>query len=261
MQGEAHRQTTRRDDILLHHRLEHGDHRFDVALIAGRRCGRPIGIGYQDGVAVGVHLIDVTPRAFDAVHAVAELTGHIIVSGGQHFGAEIDAAEAGREMELLRCQQLHAIDAVVGRTDFIEGLEIDLVVTQVEFERVARLGLKLKRPIEIARPDIEAAVIVGDLDRIVDGDAVDEIDADLLDRKVCERIELDVLSAPFGPDRVGEGEDSVDGSVGDRRIGCERPASVGLLDAIVENDRTAIHLAHEIWCFVAEGEGALTRGR
>src|SRR5690242_6242178 len=87
--------------------------------------------------------------------AVGEMPRRAVGRRREHFGPEIETAERGREMELRRRQQLDAIGGIVRRSDFVEMVEIDLVVAQVEFSIVARLPFELERAIEVARPDIE----------------------------------------------------------------------------------------------------------
>ena len=162
LHGDTDRIAARGRDIRVHHRLQHLDHGLDAGDVLRR-------IGRQVGAAAGTD-------------GVIDVAGRIVEMRRQHLGTEIDAAQRGGEMELRRGQHFDAVGGIVGRIHLVEGLEVDREVAQVEFAAVAGLPFKLQRAIEIARPDIEGAVLVGDLHRVVDGDAVGEAHADSVDR-------------------------------------------------------------------------------
>ena len=109
LKSEADRHAARRNNILLHDRLEQRDHRGNVAFVNDRLRRRAVRIGDRDWVSVGIDLVHIAPGATFAVHRIGELTREVIVGRGKHFGAEVDSAKAGRKMELRRCQQLNTV--------------------------------------------------------------------------------------------------------------------------------------------------------
>ncbi len=223
---DADRITARSRDVLGHDRLQHVDHGRDAGDVMRR-------IGRQVGAAAGAD-------------GIGDVPGRIVELRRQHLGAEIDTAERGREMELRRRQHLDAIGGIVGRVHLVERVEVDRVIAQVEFAGIAGLPFQLQGAVEIARPDVESAVLVGHFDGVVDRDAVGEANADLVDREVGIGVEAELLGAPFGAGGMGEREDGVLAGVAGGSIGGELPAAVGLLDAVVEDDGAPVDDAHQI---------------
>ena len=176
MERHAHGDSLGEDDVLAHCQFDHLDGRLDRAYIAA---------------------IVREARATGVVDGMIDHARHGIDPRFEHAGIEVEGNERGREMQLARLQDLHPVGAVRGRVRLVECVEVDLVVPQHELARLAELLLKLERAVEIARPDVEGSVPVGDLDRVVHHLAVDLVDADPLDLKRGERIHSERLHAPF----------------------------------------------------------------
>ena len=173
----------------------------------------------------------------------------------EHLRLERDAVELEREIQLRRRHQFDAVGAVVGRIYLLLQIgEIELVVTQIEPARVPILRLKLQRPVQIARPDVEGPVFVGQLYCVVYNDAVDDIQCHVLHGNPGQGIVADVFHAPLVAggrnlrEHVGQGRRGDDVFVGVKhRIAAgEAPATVGVLNTVVENDRAAIDDLAEI---------------
>ncbi len=171
-------------------------------------------------------------------------------------------------MELAGREKLDPIGAVVGRPDLVQRVEIERVVAQVELAGVPGLELQLERAVEVARPDVKGAVLVGDLDRVVDGDAIGDPNRDDVDGKVGVAIEADVLDPPFlrrGArlhEDVGDGRrrDRVAVRIDDRPAARQAPAAFGGLDAVIVDHRPAIDDAHQVGRRLAELHRSAARG-
>ena len=162
---------------LLRHHIDHFDHRADDRLV--------FGVGQAVAPALDHLVID---EARDTVQC-----------GRQHFFAEFHPAKADRVMELSGGQHLHAVSAVKTGADFAERFKIDGKVAQVEFAGIAGLELQFQRTVEIARPDKEGAVLIGNLDRVIHADAIGEADADGLHLDPGIGVEIQPLDPPFLP--------------------------------------------------------------
>ena len=213
---------------MRHHRFEQIDHHRNARDIAGR-IGRKVG----------------TTRRADRIIDMASV---VIQRRAEHFRAKIDAPQRCGKMELRRRQQLNAESGVVGRIELVQRLEINCVIAQVEFAIIAGLPFQFDCAVEISGPDVERAVPVHDLHRVVDHLAVGEAHADLFYRKFGERVEPELFHAPFGTIRMSEREDIGARGISRRRIGSEHPAAIILLDSVIEDHRAAIHDLRKIGC-------------
>ncbi|CAK0776777.1 hypothetical protein WCLP8_5450003 [uncultured Gammaproteobacteria bacterium] len=128
---------------------------------------------------------------------IAEMAGQVVGGRGQHLGMEIDPAQAGREMELGRSQDLDPIGGIIARSGLVQMIQINLVIAQVKLAVIAGLGLEFQRAVQVARPDREAAVAIGDQNRVIDRDAVGEAHPDPIDRQIAQWIIADRLHRLF----------------------------------------------------------------
>ena len=104
-QRQAHGSAATDGDVFRHHRAHKLDHGLDIGFV---------GLARQPGLM---------PRP----HRIAEKTGGFVCGRRQHLRVEIDAREAGGEMELRRRQQFDPVGGIIGRADFVEMGEVDFI--------------------------------------------------------------------------------------------------------------------------------------
>ena len=120
--------------------------------------------------------------------------------------------------------------------------------------------MQLERTVEIAGPDKELAVLIGNLDGVIDHDPVVDPNADLFDLDIGEGIELDVFNTPFLPRIPRQGDNVVDGRRRNHRTGvvddfpsaCQPPRSIRVLNAIIVDDRPVLDDPHQVGRVFAE---------
>ena len=206
LEADAQGKGARCGDVLVHHRVQHVDHHGDARLID--RIG-------QAGLPCVVHRIGDPPCG-------------MVEGCGQHRRVHLEPRQLGGEVELAGGQELDAIDAVHLAFDDVERGEIDRIGAQVVAEGGAGLELQLQRLIEHTRPDVEAAVAVGDLHGVVHHLPVDLIDPDPVHRQRGQRVVPDLLEPPLAPGAGRLRQDVGAGGRGDRLpVGTEHRVSAG----------------------------------
>ena len=152
-------------------------------------------------------------------------------------------------MELGRRQQFNTNCAVVSRSDLIKRFEINLKVAQDKVAWCAKLFLQFKRAIKIAGPDIESAVLIGDLNRVIDDNTVNDVHANMLNLNLRIRVEVNLFDTPVLPVSGGHRHHVVKGRGCNHNTICVRdictagqtPAAVIIQNPVVQNNHTAIH--------------------
>ena len=246
LQRQSHRKPARGDDVLLHHRLEQLDHRRDARHILG-------GIAGEVGAA--------RPPVRSRPDRICNMPGRLVEQRRKHLRLEIDPAQRGGEVELRRGKHLDAIGRIVGRVDLVEMRKVDRVIAQRELAAVAGLPFELDRPIEIARPDIERAVAIGDLNGVIDHPPIGKPHPDPVDRQVGVRIEPQLLAAPFGARSMRQRADIGDRRVSHRGIRRELPRPISLVHAIIDDHRPPRDDPRQIRRGLAAGERRTARRR
>ena len=237
LRGDADTEPHRADDILRHRRGDELDHRLHDGIV----------LGFRQRVAAALR------------HLVIDQPGSGIERGGEHFLLEIEARQAGGELELAGRQQFDPVGAALARIHLVQRGEVHLVIAQVELAAVAGLELQLQRAVQIARPDVEFAVLVGDAHRVIGDDPVGEAHADMFDVDIGILVEADGFHAPFQALGSRQSEDVVHGGpgdgvavrIGDRPPARQPPAAIGVADAVIGDDEAPVDDAAEIGRFLA----------
>jgi len=105
----------------------------------------------------------------------------------QNLRLEFDATRGDCEAKFVDRQDFSAIKAVGRAVGRIQSVKIQLIAAQTEAAGAPFFELQLQRPIEIARPDVKAAQIILDPDRMIGDRAVDHVGGHAVKRQAVER--------------------------------------------------------------------------
>ena len=243
LRRRADRHGARQMDVGLHQNAKEFDRRFDDRHVfrfgLRRRIDQAAGLVDQQA-AIGID------------------------AGRQDLGLEDLTVTSESKAELVNREDLGAVTAVEGAVRLVQRIEVDLIAAQAETAGATFLELKLQRPVEVARPHVETAVVVLDPDGVIDHLTVDQVDPDAIRRHDLEGIEPEGLRAPclrFGRGdlaaHIGEGRavdhDAI--AVKNRRARLQGPiAAFGVLhpNAPVENGGAVLDHIDEIGPFGAQ---------